>query len=70
MNEKDTTKEIILNVLDQWKDTQFNIASATAREYLAESVSIAMDVHINRMLEDVNTRSGRHEPHSRDRRFE
>ena len=66
MNEKDTTKEIILDVIDQWKDTQFNIGSATAREYLAESVSMAIDAHINRMVQDAITCSGRHEPHSHD----
>ena len=43
MNDDNETKEVILDVLEQWKDTQFNIASETAREWLAECLSIAIN---------------------------
>ena len=36
---KNTLVQLIIEELNSWSDTQINIASATAREILAEAIS-------------------------------
>lgn len=39
-------KEIILQVLDELKDSQLNIASESAREYLANKIHERVDEYV------------------------
>ena len=39
-------KEIILQVLDELKDSQINLASESAREYLANKIHERVDAYV------------------------
>ena len=43
-------KEIILQVLDELKDSQLNIASESAREYLANKIHKRVDEYVVQTL--------------------
>ena len=45
--------EKILDVLDEWKDLQPNMASETCRSLLARDLHDALEEHINQLIEDV-----------------
>tara|TARA_A100001011_G_C14017013_1_gene717829 strand:- start:52 stop:282 length:231 start_codon:yes stop_codon:yes gene_type:complete len=47
------TKKIIKEVLDDWSESQFNIASEYGRDALAEEVSKKIDNHIHQLIEDI-----------------
>ena len=47
------TKKIIENVLDDWSESQFNIASECGRDALAEAISTKVDKHIHQLIEDI-----------------
>lgn len=55
MNDKETTPmtQTINNVLDQWKDTQFNIASESARYLLSLAIAERVDEHVKQLIEDI-----------------
>jgi len=42
-------KEIILQILDEMKDSQINIASESAREFLANKIIQGLDNYIEQM---------------------
>ena len=42
-------KEIILQILDEMKDSQINIASESAREFLANKIIKGLDNYIEQM---------------------
>lgn len=46
-------KEIILKVLEELQDSQINIKSETAREYLADKLEVNLQTHINQIIESV-----------------
>ena len=46
-------KEIILKVLEELQDSQINIKSETAREYLADKLEANLQTHINQIIESV-----------------
>ena len=46
-------KEIILEVLDRWKNLQPNMASETARELLAKDLEEALNYHITDIIESI-----------------
>ena len=46
-------KEIILKVLKELEDTQINIKSESAREFLADKLEPELQQYINQILEDV-----------------
>jgi|TARA_B100001094_G_scaffold327178_1_gene384771 hypothetical protein len=48
-------KEIIQNVLEQWKDMQPNMASNTCRELLAEDLYNALHPYLENIIEEVIT---------------
>lgn len=60
MNEEETTPvtKLINDVLDEWKDTQFNIASDSARYLLALAIAERVDVHVKQLIEDIICPSG------------
>ena len=43
-------KEIILQILDEMKDSQINIASESAREYLADKIMEGLDSYIEKLF--------------------
>ncbi len=45
--------EKILDVLDEWKDLQPNMASEHCRSLLARDLYDALEEHINQILEDA-----------------
>lgn len=47
------TKKIIENVLDDWSESQFNIASECGRDALAEAISVKVDRHVHQLIEDI-----------------
>ena len=51
--EQDATYKTIREVLDQWKDTELNIASESARHLLALAVHERMQSHITQLVEDI-----------------
>jgi len=55
MNDQETTPmtRIVNDVLDEWKDTQFNIASESARYLLALAVAERVDEHVKQLIEDI-----------------
>ena len=40
-------KEIILKVLEELQDSQINIKSESAREYLANKIEVNLQTHVN-----------------------
>ena len=48
-------REIILNVLEQWKDLQPNMASESCRELLTKDLCDAVKPYINNMIEEIVT---------------
>mgnify|MGYP001265855361 FL=1 len=46
-------KEIILKVLEEIQDSQINIKSESAREFLADKLEPELQQHINQILEEV-----------------
>ena len=50
---QDATYKTIREVLDQWKDTELNIASETARHLLALAVHERVQSHISHLVEDI-----------------
>jgi len=44
-------KEIILKVLEELQDSQINIKSESAREYLANKLEQNLQTHINEIIE-------------------
>ena len=45
--------EKILDVLEEWKDLQPNMASESCRSLLARDLYDALEEHINQVIEDV-----------------
>jgi len=45
--------EKILNVLEEWKDLQPNMASEHCRALLARDLHDALEEHMNQVIEDV-----------------
>ena len=45
--------DIIKQVLDEWKDTQFNIGSDSARVLLSLAIEERIQPEINQLIEDV-----------------
>ena len=43
-------KEIILQILDEMKDSQINIASEHAREHLADKIMEGLDSYIEKLF--------------------
>ena len=43
-------KEIILEILDEMKDSQINIASEHAREHLADKIMEGLDSYIEKLF--------------------
>ena len=43
-------KEIILQILDEMKDSQINIASESAREHLADKIMEGLDSYIEKLF--------------------
>ena len=58
-------REIILNVLEEWKDLQPNMASESCRELLTRELCNAIKPHVNNMIEEIITGAGRATPHAR-----
>tara|TARA_Y100001938_G_C8071584_1_gene423440 strand:- start:1775 stop:1945 length:171 start_codon:yes stop_codon:yes gene_type:complete len=48
-------REIILNVLEEWKDLQPNMASESYRELLTRELCNAIKPHVNNMIEEIIT---------------
>ena len=48
-------KEIISNVLEEWKDRQPNMASETCRELLAEDLNNALRPYLENIIEEIIT---------------
>lgn len=46
-------KQLILKVLEEWKDLQPNMESPTARELLATDLARPLERHINNLVEEV-----------------
>jgi hypothetical protein len=46
-------KEIILKVLEEIQDSQINIKSESAREFLANKLEPELQKYLNEILEDV-----------------
>jgi hypothetical protein len=46
-------REIILTVLEEWKDSQPNMASDTCRQLLASDLHDALEKHFNKIIEEV-----------------
>lgn len=46
-------KEIILKVLEELQDSQINIKSESAREYLANKIEVNLQTHVNQIIESV-----------------
>lgn len=47
------TKKIIESVLDDWSESQINIASSACRVALASDISTKVDRHIHQLIEDI-----------------
>ncbi len=45
--------DTIKSVLDEWKDTQFNIGSESARTLLSLAIEEQLNPVINQLIEDV-----------------
>lgn len=43
-------KQIILQILDEMKDSQINIASESAREHLADKIMEGLDSYIEKLF--------------------
>lgn len=46
-------KKIIKNVLDDWSESQFNIASEPGRELLTDAIGDEVDKHVHQLIEDI-----------------
>ena len=46
-------KEIILKVLEEWKDLQPNMSSESCRSLLARDLYDALEEHFNKIMEDI-----------------
>tara|TARA_R110002167_G_scaffold157986_3_gene353072 strand:+ start:71 stop:250 length:180 start_codon:yes stop_codon:yes gene_type:complete len=58
---KENINKIILEVLEDWKDTELNIASEAGREMLANSITDRISLQINSMIEDIVCGAANHE---------
>lgn len=47
------TQRIIRSVLDEWSNTQLNIAAESGREMLSEAIGTRVDAHISQLIEDI-----------------
>jgi len=47
------TKEIVLEVLGEWSESQINISSEQARVILADAITKEMDKHIKDIIESI-----------------
>jgi hypothetical protein len=48
-------KEIISNVLEEWKDRQPNMESESCRELLAEDLNNALHPYLENIIEEIIT---------------
>lgn len=51
--QNDQLYQTIRNVLEEWKDTQFNIASESARTLLALAIHEQAHKHVSNVIEDI-----------------
>jgi gas vesicle protein len=51
--ESNDVQRLIKTVLDEVKDSQVNMASESAREWLAEVISTQVNKHIQNLVEDI-----------------
>jgi hypothetical protein len=47
------TKEIVLEVLGEWSESQINISSESARVILADAITEEMNKHIRDIIESI-----------------
>lgn len=51
--ENDKLYQAIHDVLEEWKDTQFNISSESARTLLALAIHEKAHKHVSELIEDI-----------------
>lgn len=57
MNQSESSNDelhlLIRESIDEWKDTQLNISSESARDLLAKSIHKRVHGHIKQLIEDI-----------------